>query len=98
MMEAMKALWNVLQLLLAVVVVLALLGPWGLLALVVVGVVLGLWRAYHLEVLRRRAAAARANADAAQERYRDAEGELRHAQDRARAAGWLVPSEDFSVN
>jgi hypothetical protein len=74
-------------------------GPWGLLAVGALGVGMALHRAYMLEVSRRRMVDARATYAAALGRQREAEAELAGAQERARAAGWLVPtSEDFSVN
>jgi hypothetical protein len=92
-------LWNAVELLLAGLVCLVLIGPLGVLVLVLVGFVIAFYRAYRLEVLRRRMVAAQEARQAALERLRIAEQELAEAQERAREAGWYVlPEETFSAN
>ena len=92
-------LWNIFTVALAVAVVLALTGPWGLAVVVALPIVVALYRAVALEQLRLRMVAAQEAANAALERQHQAEAEAAHAWERAREAGWMVPtSEDFSVN
>jgi hypothetical protein len=77
----------------------ALWGPWGLLigpalvAYLALARWLPVWRA------KRRMIAAQRALEVAQERQRVADLELAEARERARAAGWMMPSADsFSAN
>ena len=97
-MAGMKALWCAVELAVAVAVLLAVIGPWGLLAVVALGLLAALRRALAVWQTRRRLIAAQEALQTATEYRCVADLELAEAKDRAREAGWYVPHADYSRN